>query len=73
MLVVTTPDALASRQMVDIARKLNPEIETVLRSDSEDGAELLRRDKLGEVFVGEQELAKGMAGYVAQRLPARAA
>ena len=72
MLVVTTPDALASRQMVDIARKLNPEIETVLRSESEDGAELLRGDKLGEVFVGEQELAKGMAGYVAQRIPARA-
>ena len=72
MLVVTTPDPLASRQMVDIARKLNPDIETVLRSDSEDGAVLLRREKLGEVFVGEQELAKGMAGYVAERMPARA-
>jgi len=72
MLVVTTPDPLASRQMVDIARKLNPDIETVLRSDSEDGAVLLRREKLGEVFVGEQELAKGMAGYVAARMPARA-
>jgi CPA2 family monovalent cation:H+ antiporter-2 len=72
MLVVTIPDPLASRQMVDIARKLNPDIETVLRSDSEDGAVLLRREKLGEVFVGEQELAKGMAGYVAERMPARA-
>jgi len=72
MLVVTIPDPLASRQMVDIARKLNPDIETVLRSDSEDGAVLLRREKLGEVFVGEQELAKGMAGYVAARMPARA-
>ena len=44
----------------------------MLRSDSEDGAVLLRREKLGEVFVGEQELAKGMAGYVAERMPARA-
>jgi hypothetical protein len=28
--------------MVDIARKLNPDIEIVLRSDTEDGAALLR-------------------------------
>ncbi len=52
MLVVTTPDALASRQMVDIARKLNPDIEIVLRSDTEDAAAMLRGEKLGEVFVG---------------------
>ena len=52
MLVVTTPDTLASRQMVDIARKLNPDIEIVLRSDTEDAAAMLRGEKLGEVFVG---------------------
>jgi CPA2 family monovalent cation:H+ antiporter-2 len=68
MLVVTTPDALASRQMVDIARKLNPDIEIVLRSDTEDGAALLRGEKLGEVFVGEEELARGMCGYVTSRM-----
>lgn len=68
MLVVTTPDALASRQMVDIARKLNPGIEIVLRSDTEDGAALLRGEKLGEVFVGEEELARGMCSYVTSRM-----
>ena len=62
------PDALASRQMVDIARKLNPDIEIVLRSDTEDGAALLRGEKLGEVFVGEEELARGMCGYVTSRM-----
>ena len=72
MLVVTTPDPIASRKMVDIARKLNPQIETVLRSDNEDGATLLRREKLGEVFVGEQELARGMASYVAGRVAVQA-
>ncbi len=70
MLVVTTPDTLASRKMVRIARQLNPQIETVLRADTEDSAELLRHDRLGEVFVGEQELARGMAGYVAGRVTA---
>ena len=72
MLVVTTPDPLASRKMVDIARKLNPGIEVVLRADNEDGAALLRADKLGEVFVSEQELALGMTRYVLGRLPSEA-
>ncbi|MBS0354682.1 MAG: cation:proton antiporter [Proteobacteria bacterium] len=68
MLVITAPDPLASRKMVDIARKLNPEIITVLRADSEDDADLLRREKLGRVFVSHQELAVGMSGYVLAEL-----
>lgn len=71
MLVVTTPDPIATRKMVDIARKLNPEIETVLRADTEDGADMLRREKLGEVFVAEQELARSLAGFVAGRMTPR--
>ena len=68
MLVVTIPDPVSSRKMVDIARKLNPDIEAVLRSETEDGAALLRKEKLGEVFVAEQELAVSMARHVAGRL-----
>ncbi len=68
MLVVTIPDPVSSRKMVDIARKLNPGIEAVLRSETEDGAALLRKEKLGEVFVAEQELAVSMARHVAGRL-----
>lgn len=68
MLVVAIPDPLACRKMVDIAHKLNPDIIAVLRADSEDGASLLRREKLGEVFVSERELAIGMSRYVMSRL-----
>ena len=68
MLVVTLPDPVASRRMVAIARQLNPQIEAVLRSDTEDEAELLRREQLGTVFVGESELARGMAAHVAGRV-----
>ncbi|HRH71729.1 MAG TPA: cation:proton antiporter [Zoogloea sp.] len=68
MLVVTIPDPVASRKMVDIARKLNPGIEAVLRSETEDGAALLRKEKIGAVFVAEQELAASMARHVAGRL-----
>ncbi|NDP62830.1 YbaL family putative K(+) efflux transporter [Polaromonas sp.] len=67
MLVVATPDTLNVRQMVDTARTLNPSIEIVLRTHSEDELQLLRRDGIGTVFLGEEELARGMACHVLQR------
>lgn len=67
MLVVATPDPVNVRQMVDIARTLNPAIEVVLRTHSEDESRLLRQAGLGTVFFGEEELAKGMARHVLQR------
>ena len=73
MLVVTTPDPLDMRQMVETARTLNPGIEIVLRSHSEQESELLRRDGIDQVFFGEEELAKSMSGHVLARLGAPAA
>jgi CPA2 family monovalent cation:H+ antiporter-2 len=67
MLVVATPDTLGVRQMAEIARTLNPEIEIVVRSHNEDESQLLRKDGIGTVFLGEDELAKGMMGHVLQR------
>lgn len=67
MLIVATPDAINIRQMVDTARTLNPGIEIVLRTHNEDESILLRKEKLGTVFYGEEELARGMAGHVLER------
>ena len=67
MLVVATPDTINVRQMVDTARALNPSIEIVLRTHSEDELQLLRKDGIGTVFLGEEELARGMAGHVLER------
>ncbi len=67
MLVVATPDPLNVRQMADTARALNPDIEVVLRTHGEDESLMLRKDGIGTVFFGEEELAKGMAGHVLQR------
>ncbi|RVT96152.1 Kef family K(+) transporter [Rhodovarius crocodyli] len=67
MLVVATPDTLGVRQMADTARKLNPQIEIVLRTHSEEESELLRGDGTGTVFFGEEELAKGMTHHVLTR------
>ncbi len=70
MLVVAVPDSMKARQMAEIARQLNPGIEIVLRTHGEDESELLRREKLGTVFYGEEELAKGMSRHVLQRFNA---
>lgn len=67
MLVVATPDTLNARQMVDAALQLNPRIEVVLRSQNEDESNLLRKDRVGTVFFGEEELAKGMTTHILRR------
>ena len=67
MLVVATPDPLNVRQMADTARTLNPDIEIVLRTHSEEESMMLRKDDIGTVFFGEEELAKGMTGHVLKR------
>lgn len=73
MLVIAIPDTVNVRKMVEIARTLNPPIEIVLRTHNEEEAELLRRESIGEVFLGEHELAKGMASHVVSTLRSKAA
>ena len=70
MLVVATPDPLNVRQMATTARALNPGIEVVLRTHSDDELNLLREQSVGVVFHGEEELAKGMSRHVLERFRA---
>jgi CPA2 family monovalent cation:H+ antiporter-2 len=67
MLVVATPDALDIHKMVETALALNPGIEIILRTHTEEESQLLRNEGVGMVFFGEEELAKGMTGHVLQR------
>ncbi|CAG9168166.1 Putative cation/proton antiporter YbaL [Cupriavidus laharis] len=67
MLVVAIADPLDVRQMADIARTLNPSIEIVLRTHNEDESVMLRKEAIGTVFYGEEELAKGMTAHVLER------
>ena len=59
-LVVTVPDAVAARRMVETARALNPDVRVVLRAASGDEAEILRGEGVGAVYVAEEELARGI-------------
>lgn len=67
MLVIAAPDPVKTRQMIETARTLNPAIEVVLRTHSEEEAMLLRGEDVTRVFFGEEELAKGMASHVLER------
>lgn len=67
MLVIATPDTVHVRQMVETARLLNPKIEVIVRTHSEDESELLTADGLGKIFFGEEELAKGMVHHIFDR------
>ena len=68
MLVIATPDTFHVRAMIATARALNPAILTVVRTHSDEEAQLLRAERAGRVFIGEQELAQGMARHVIEAL-----
>jgi K+:H+ antiporter len=68
MLVIAVPDAFRARKMIEIARTLKPDIETVVRTHSDEEAALLRQERASGVFMGEHELALAMARHVLERL-----
>ncbi len=68
MLVITPPDSMRARRMVEIARALNPQVEVLLRTLSEDEAQLLRQEGLGTVFLGKEELSRSMSTQVLDRM-----
>ncbi len=67
MLVIGVHDTFKIRQMIDIARTLNPGVETVVCTPSEEEAALLEQEQVGKVFLGEDELARSMVGHVLKR------
>ena len=68
MLVIATPDTIGVRKMIDVARKLNPKIQIVLRTHSDEEATMFRQEHAGEVFMGEHELAKAMTLHVLSKM-----
>src|SRR5690606_26043871 len=68
MLVIAIPDTLNVRKMVQESRLLNPNLQVVLRTHNEEEAELLRQESLGQVFLGEHELARGMSAHILAQL-----
>jgi len=67
ILVIAAPDPLDVRRMIETARIVNPRVETVVRTHSEEEAALLEKEHAGKVFLGEHELARSMIEYVLAR------
>jgi CPA2 family monovalent cation:H+ antiporter-2 len=70
MLVIATPDTPKVRRMVETARTVNPKIEIIVRTHSEEEAVLLEKENAGKVFLGEHELAGSMIRHVLERYAA---
>ncbi|MCM2314798.1 MAG: Kef family K(+) transporter [Thermoanaerobaculia bacterium] len=71
MLVIATPDTVDVRRMVEVSRMLNPRIDIVIRTHSDEQAELLRQEQAGTIFMGEHELALGMTRHIVETMERR--
>lgn len=68
VVVIATPDTVKLRKMVSTAKTLNPRAVIVLRTHSDEEAELLTREQQGVVFMGEAELASAMGRFVVDQV-----
>lgn len=68
LLVIATPETVAVRTMIDVARKLNPAIEVLARSANEDEAARLARSPGVQAVVAESALAEALVSRVRLRL-----
>ena len=70
LLVIAIPDMLNVRRMIETARTVNPRVEIIVRTHSEEEAALLEKENAGTVFFGEHELARSMIHHVLERYTA---
>jgi CPA2 family monovalent cation:H+ antiporter-2 len=63
-LVIATPETIHVSKIAKIARRLNPEIQIVVRSHNVEEAKLLQQEAGATVFVGEKVLASSMVAHV---------
>jgi CPA2 family monovalent cation:H+ antiporter-2 len=73
LLVIATPDTFGVGKMSGTARTLNPRIGVVVRTHSDEEADLLRKEGGTVVFMGEHELATAMTRHVLEQYRGAAA
>lgn len=61
LILITTPDPFQARAVLEIARRANPAIHTVVRTHSDEERAYLERQNVGLAVLGERELAQTMA------------
>ncbi|MFO1129611.1 MAG: YbaL family putative K(+) efflux transporter [Rhodospirillales bacterium] len=68
LLIIAAPDPYAARRVLELARALNPDIDTVVRTHSEVELAHLEAEGVGLAVLAERELALGMMGYALRSL-----
>jgi CPA2 family monovalent cation:H+ antiporter-2 len=68
LLVIATPDFYQARQIIEIARRRNPDLHIVVRTHSAVAQAYFEKLGVGRAFMGERELAVGMAHYALRAL-----
>lgn len=68
MVVVTVADPFLVRQVMEVARTLNPGIRVLARAESEEEAQLLRKEGADGVFLPNQALASSMTQQILSNL-----
>jgi CPA2 family monovalent cation:H+ antiporter-2 len=61
LLVIAVPEKAAARRIIAEARRVNPQIELVVRTHSTEEASWLRQNGVGLVVMGEHHIASEMA------------
>jgi len=64
---VTAPDPFQARAVIDLARKIHPGIDIVVRTHSDAEREYLESLNVGKAVMGESELGEAMARYALAR------
>jgi CPA2 family monovalent cation:H+ antiporter-2 len=67
ILLIAIPDPVATRQIVEYARGLNPDLEIIARTHSEQEWRYLSNGLVTEALLAERELAIEMISYVLRR------
>jgi K+:H+ antiporter len=68
MLIIAAPDIAGVPKMIETARTLNPAVEIIVRTHTDEESAALSRLSVGRVFMGEHELATAMAKHVTRRM-----
>jgi CPA2 family monovalent cation:H+ antiporter-2 len=61
--VIATPEPYQTRQIIELARKLNPSIDIIARTHSAEERAYLERLGIGRAVLGEHELALSLVHY----------
>jgi monovalent cation:H+ antiporter-2, CPA2 family len=66
--VIATPEGYQTRRIIELARELNPKIDTAVRTHSDSEVAYFERQGIGVAIMAERELTFSLMDYALQSL-----